>query len=168
MISKRLSGTVVIVNTRFNSTIRFVATWFGCGLAPRAPGTMGTIGAVPLVWLLNQAGSMIYLAVTLTFAVGGVLIAQFYEQNISTEHDAPEFVLDEVAGFLITMALVPLTWFNLLVGFALFRVLDVIKPFPISWIDKNVPGGMGAMADDLVAGILASAALQAMLHFGVL
>ena len=154
---------------RFNTVVRLFATWFGCGLSPRAPGTVGTLGAIPLVWVLARLGPLPYLGFTLFLAVAGVIVAQFYEEFLAGgEHDRPEFVLDEVVGFLITMALVPLTPLTWLAGFALFRAFDIWKPYPISWVDRHVPGGFGAMADDLLAGIFSSLALQVALHYQIL
>ena len=144
--------------------VKMLATWFGCGRAPRAPGTVGTLGAIPLVWVFAQFGNYGYMLATMTFVVVSIWIAQAYEDTWATEHDAPEFVMDEVAGFLVAMTWVPLTWQFWLLGFVVFRVLDAAKPFPISWVDRKVPGGVGAVADDLVAGILTNVLLQYALH----
>ncbi len=149
--------------------INILGTWFGCGKSPRAPGTVGTIGALPLVWALSFAGEVPYMAVTFLFAVASILVAQKFEDEFGQgRHDLPEFVMDEVAGFLVTMTLVPFTWQFVLVGFVIFRILDALKPFPISWIDRKVPGGVGVVADDLVAGILANILLHVSLHYHVL
>ncbi len=148
--------------------LRILGTWFGCGRAPLAPGTVGTLGALPLVWLLAQWGHEAYLASTLVFVIFSIFVAHFYEQLIATRHDPPEFVIDEVAGFLVTMAWVPLTLTNLCVGFVLFRILDALKPFPISVVDRKVPGGLGAISDDLLAGVVSSLILQWILRQGVL
>lgn len=150
------------------SSLRLLATWFGCGLAPFVPGTVGTIGALPLVWALSRLGELQYLAVSFAFAVFSILVAHLYELEVAGEHDTPELVIDEVAGFLVTMALAPITWQTMALGFVLFRAFDMIKPFPISYIDKNVLGGVGAVADDLLAGIFASVILQVVLQRGYL
>lgn len=144
---------------RHEFSLNMLATWFGCGRAPWAPGTVGTIGAIPLVWLFQRLGATEYMFATFGFTVVAMLIAQIYEAG-GSEHDPSEFVLDEVAGFLVTMTWLPFTWTWLLLGFALFRLLDVVKPFPISYIDRKVPGGVGCVADDLLAGIIANACLQ--------
>lgn len=148
------------------TSIKLLGTWFGCGRAPKAPGTFGTLGAIPLVWAFQTAGEERYLLFTLAFTLFTILVAQLYEDLVATEHDSPEFVIDEVAGFLVTMAMVPFTWVSVLTGFLLFRLLDVVKPFPISYVDKKVPGGIGAVADDLLAGILANLVLQILLQNG--
>ena len=148
------------------SLIKWASTWFGCGLAPVAPGTFGTLGAIPLVWLFGLYGDIAYIIASIIFIALGILIAQIYEDTLAEAHDPSEFVLDEVAGFLVTMALVPFTWMHLLAGFLLFRLFDVLKPWPISYIDREMQGGIGAMCDDLVAGFLASVVMQALLHWG--
>lgn len=146
----------------------WLSTWFGLGRAPKAPGTFGTLGAIPLVWYFQRWGELPYLGLTLAFTVLAVLVAHLYETIIASEHDAPEFVMDEVAGFLVAMTWLPFTWTWVLLAFVLFRLLDAIKPFPISWVDRRVPGGVGAVADDLVAGILTNVCLQAALQSGLL
>lgn len=154
------------MNPRHLFTLKLVSTWFGCGRSPYVPGTVGTLGAIPLVWAFARMGEMRYMLATVTFTIVSIFIAQMYEDLIATEHDASEFVLDEVAGFLVTMTWVPFTWPFVLAGFAIFRVLDILKPFPISFIDKKVPGGVGAMADDLLAGIIANIILQVAIQSG--
>jgi phosphatidylglycerophosphatase A len=153
---------------RMNNTamIKIFATWFGLGRAPKAPGTFGTVGAIPLVYLFSRFGEFQYMFATLAFTVAAIMVAHIYELTIADEHDSPEFVMDEVAGFLVTMTWVPFTWQYVLAGFILFRVLDALKPWPISVVDAKVPGGIGAVADDLVAGILANIALQMVLAYG--
>lgn len=149
-------------------TIVILATWFGCGRSPVMPGTAGTLGAIPLVWLVAQAGPLPYLAFTLLFGILAVFVAQFYESGpAGGRHDLPEVVIDEVAGFLVTMAWVPLTWKGWLGGFVLFRALDMAKPFPISWIDRRGEGGAGVVADDLVAGLVANVVLQYAFGHGI-
>jgi len=153
------------MNPRFEFSLKVLGTWFGCGLVPVAPGTVGTLGAIPLVWWLQKQGELPYLFITLLLVVFAIAVAQIYEETVATDHDPAEFVLDEVVGFLVTMALVPFTWPYILLGFVVFRFLDMVKPWPISWVDRNVPGGFGAVADDLVAGILASLFMQVTIHF---
>jgi len=153
------------MSPRYVFSLKTLGTWFGLGLVPWAPGTIGTIGAIPLVWFFQRLGPMQYMYATVIFAVVSVFVAQAYEDQVAAGHDPSEFVLDEVAGFLITMTWIPFTWPYLLTGFILFRLLDIVKPFPISWVDAKVPGGFGAVADDLVAGIVASVAMQVIFHF---
>jgi phosphatidylglycerophosphatase A len=150
------------MNTLFVKVVDGLATWFGCGLSPKAPGTVGTLGAIPLAYVLAQFDHLTYGAATIAFTVFAILVASFYESG-SSDHDSQEFVMDEVAGFLITMALVPFTLVGVVAGFLLFRLFDIWKPFPISWIDRRVPGGVGTVADDVAAGVAANVVLQALM-----
>lgn len=149
----------------FDKLIFALATWFGCGLAPRAPGTAGTLGAIPLVYLMAGIEPVFYMAAVLLFAAAAMVVAQFFESG--GEHDPAEFVMDEVAGFMVAMTWVPFSWAGVVAGFALFRLFDIWKPFPISWIDRRIKGGVGTVADDLVAGIFANIAIQVLIYYGV-
>lgn len=133
--------------------IVFLALGFGSGLAPKAPGTAGTLVAVPLYLLLNELNLSVYLAVTLLVSIIGIWMCA-YTANKLKVHDHPAIVIDEIAGFFITMAIAPPGWLWVLIGFVLFRFFDAVKPWPISWIDKNVKGGFGIMVDDVVAGLV--------------
>ena len=130
----------------------FIGLGFGSGLMPVAPGTAGTVIAIPLYLLLNQFDLSIYLAVTLFVSIVGVWVCT-YTSNKLNVHDHPAIVIDEIAGFFITMAVAPEGWLWLLLGFVLFRFFDAVKPWPISWLDKNIKGGIGIMIDDVVAGL---------------
>lgn len=147
-------------------TIRILATWFGCGLAPKGPGTVGTAGAVPLVLLFAYFGEKSYMIATFSFVVFSIFVAHLYELGHPDDHDRSEVVIDEVAGFLITMTWLPMTPLWLVLGFLAFRLFDVVKPWPISWVDRRVLGGVGVVADDLVAGILSNIILQTVLQQG--
>tara|TARA_B100000749_G_scaffold279661_1_gene273048 strand:+ start:33491 stop:33958 length:468 start_codon:yes stop_codon:yes gene_type:complete len=144
--------------------IRFTATFGYLGQSPWAPGTVGTIGAIPFAYLLMLAGAEAYVFSTLLFCVFSIFVAQSFE-NASDNHDSKEIVIDEVAGYLVTMTLLPMTWQSFLLGFVLFRFFDVLKPFPIRFFDKNVGGGFGVVADDLVAGLMANVILQGLLGY---
>ena len=141
-------------------SLHLLATWFGCGLSPKAPGTVGTLGAIPLVYLAGRWGEMPYLYFSFAFAVFAIIVAHAYEVEIATSHDQSEVVIDEVAGFLVTMAWLPFDWKWVGLGFVVFRVFDAVKPFPISWMDRRIKGGVGVVADDLAAGIISSVILQ--------
>lgn len=131
------------------------------------PGTFGTLGAIPLVWIFIRLGEMNYLFATLCFVVLSIWVAHLYESEIAGAHDTPEVVIDEVAGFLVAMAWIPFTLKWIGVAFFLFRLFDILKPFPISWVDRKVLGGVGAVADDLLAGIASSVILQFLVqHYG--
>ncbi len=136
-----------------------LATFFYLGRAPAMPGTVGTLGAIPLVFLFSLFGLYGYMGAVFVFALIAIYVAEQYEQAVQN-HDPKEIVIDEVVGFLITMFWLPLTWQAFLAGFILFRVLDIIKPFPISAIDRRANGGFGTVTDDIVAGVIANLVLQ--------
>lgn len=140
-------------------TIRFIATWGLVGLSPKAPGTMGTLAAIPLAYLLMKWGTYPHMAVTFLLAILAIFICVAYENYFQT-HDSKEIVIDEVVGYLIAMTWLPLTWQSFVLGFVFFRFFDIVKPFPIGWLDKNMKGGFGVVADDLVAGIISNILLQ--------
>jgi phosphatidylglycerophosphatase A len=143
--------------------VHFLALGFGSGLAPKMPGTIGTIAALPLVVLLSHYVSFsVYLTVTILVSVVGIWICGKTAEDMGV-HDESSIVWDEVAGMLITMLAVPLSWQTLLVGFLLFRFFDILKPWPISYLDKHVHGGFGIMIDDVLAGLFA----LCILHLGL-
>ena len=131
----------------------FVALGLGSGLFPKAPGTAGTLLTVPLVYFLQQQSLLTYVLVTLFVVFTGSWICGYAAKKLQV-HDHAAIVYDEVAGFLITMFMVPAGWYWMLSGFILFRFLDAVKPWPISWFDQNVHGGFGIMLDDVIAGML--------------
>ncbi|MFA3789632.1 phosphatidylglycerophosphatase A [Aliiglaciecola sp. SL4] len=146
----------------------FLALGAGSGLAPKMPGTFGTLAAVPLVWLLLESVSLnIYILLCVLASIAGIWICGKTADDMGV-HDDSSIVWDEVAGMMITMIAVPLSWQTMLVGFALFRLFDILKPWPISYLDKYVHGGFGIMADDVLAGIAALLSLHLLLNFGVL
>lgn len=136
-----------------------LATLFGVGRFPKAPGTVGTLATIPIFILLTMAGPLAYMAAILLLLPVGIAACHIYEQEVGG-HDHKEVVIDEVLGFLITMVWLPLTWQAILIGFILFRVLDITKPLFIGYLDRKVQGGLGVMVDDVAAGIVASLILQ--------
>lgn len=143
---------------------QFLALGFGSGLSPKAPGTFGTLAAVPLVLVLMWAGNVYLLAFVIVGSVLGVYLCGQTARDIG-EHDHGAIVWDEIIGYGITMLWAPLHWQTLLLGFVLFRLFDIVKPWPISWFDKNVHHGAGIMLDDIVAGIAALVSLQLLIPF---
>ena len=133
--------------------IHWLATGFGLGLAPYAPGTCGTLLAIPLYFLLYKTLEFYYFFVIILFISGIFICAKTGKDFKKTDHGA--IVIDEVLGFLVTLLFVPFSWFNLILGFLLFRFFDITKPFPIRQIDAKLKGGFGVMLDDLLAGIFA-------------
>lgn len=136
-----------------------IATWFGAGLLKPGPGTWGTLAGLPLVLGLHLLGPLYQMGFSLLLFVVGVWAVEHYQRQ-KGGHDRSEIVVDEVIGILITMTWLPLTWQAYVAGFFLFRLLDVLKPFPISYFDRNVKGGVGVIADDVIAGIVANILLQ--------
>lgn len=139
--------------------LKLLATFFGVGRIKKAPGTWGTLAAIPLVLLLNQTGPFVYMAAVVLLLLVGTWACHVYEQD-NDGHDHKEIVIDEVLGFLITMIWLPMTWQAIIIGFTLFRVLDIGKPLFIGYLDKKVQGGLGVMLDDVAAGVIASLIMQ--------
>ncbi len=137
-----------------------LAAWGPCGFAPVAPGTVGTLGAIPLYLALSRTGAGAYLAFTLAFSALAMAASERAGRYWGVA-DASPIVIDEVAGYLVTMALVPFSWPSALAGFVLFRIFDVLKPWPASAFDR-VKNGAGVVLDDLAAGVWAWAALLAL------
>jgi phosphatidylglycerophosphatase A len=139
----------------------WIATGFGSGLAPRAPGTVGTLAAL-LPWLaLRELPLWGYLAAVLAAFALGVWAAQRVIERLRIE-DPGLVVWDEFVGLWITLIAVPDGWAWVVIGFGLFRLFDIAKPWPVSWADARLKGGFGAMFDDALAGLYALAALQAL------
>ncbi len=142
--------------------VQLLAFGFGSGLSPKAPGTMGTVAAVPLYLLLAQLPLTWYTAVVIAAGLIGLYLCGRSGSELEVE-DHPGIVWDEFVGLWITMWAVPVTPLWILAGFVVFRVFDIWKPWPISWMDREIKGGLGVMLDDVCAGIAACAVL----HFGI-
>jgi phosphatidylglycerophosphatase A len=137
----------------------FLALGFGSGLVPRAPGTAGTVAAIPLYLVLQSLTWQVYLPLVAVLFLVGIPICAHAARRLGV-HDHPGIVWDEIVGYLVTMAFAPPGWMWIFAGFVLFRFFDVLKPWPIRWFDRRVGGGFGIMMDDLLAGIAAAAVLQ--------
>jgi phosphatidylglycerophosphatase A len=137
-----------------------VAFGFGSGLAGRAPGTVGTLVAVPLYLVLAGLPWWLYAIVVVVAFAWGVRLCGDVARDLGV-HDHGGIVFDEFVGYWTTMFLLPTTWSWMLGGFAMFRLLDIWKPWPIRWCDRHVGGGLGVMLDDFVAGALACLVLHA-------
>jgi phosphatidylglycerophosphatase A len=146
---------------RIRKPTHFLALGFGSGLIPWAPGTWGTLAAIPLYLLLAQLSLPWYLLVVVLAFGLGVYLCDVAARDAGV-HDHPAIVWDEVVGYLITMAAVPLGWQWVLAGFVWFRVFDIVKPWPISLLDRYVKGGFGIMIDDVLAGLFALGAMHAL------
>jgi phosphatidylglycerophosphatase A len=144
--------------------VQLLAFGFGSGLAPRAPGTAGTVAALPLYLLLSALPLAAYTAVVLAAAVLGVLICGVASRRLGV-HDHPGIVWDEFVGLWIALWAVPVTPAWVLAGFVLFRFFDIVKPWPIKAADRNVTGGVGIMLDDILAGVATCGLLHLALQF---
>ncbi len=142
-----------------------LAAWGPCGYAPVAPGTFGTLGAVPLYLALSRLPAGAYVAVTAALTALAIVAADRAARYWRVA-DASPIVIDEVVGYLVTMALVPFSWPAVVAGFVLFRVFDVAKPWPASAFDR-VKTGFGVVMDDVAAGVWAWAALRVLRALGV-
>lgn len=138
----------------------FIATGAGSGYLPKAPGTWGSLAGVLLWSGLYQLDIDMYMAVVTTLFVIGTAAAGAAEKLLD-QGDPGLVVIDEIVGQLIALALAPAHPLAALAGFALFRLFDILKPFPVGWLDRRIHGGLGIMLDDVAAGLLAFAALQA-------
>jgi phosphatidylglycerophosphatase A len=146
----------------FQKTILSAATFFGLGARVKAPGTVATLATIPLVIFAAQFEFYIYMGLALAVSVVAIVSAELYQQQ-SGKQDASEVVIDEVAGFMVTMTWLPINWKTVLCGFLIFRTLDILKPFPINYLDRQIKGGVGVVADDLAAGIIGNILLQLLL-----
>ena len=136
-----------------------LATWGGVGFLPGAPGTWGTMAALPLWWLLTQLGNAGYLLALAALVLVSVLVAG-PAQDLLGKKDHPAIVIDEVAGLLVALALVKPNLTAVLAGFLLFRAFDILKPWPISRLNRGT-SGLAVVADDLAAGVMARLVLAA-------
>ena len=148
--------------TPFRSPIQFLAFGFGSGLAPKAPGTFGTLAAVPIYWFIADWPALDYAGFILVTAVLGIWICGAASKQLGV-HDHGGIVWDEFVGYWITMWAVPVDLVWIAAGFVAFRVFDIVKPWPIGWLDKKVSGGFGIMVDDIVAGVMACITLHIVL-----
>jgi phosphatidylglycerophosphatase A len=139
--------------------VQFLAFGFGSGLFPKAPGTAGTLLAIPLYLLFAEWGLLQYTVLLAVAVLLGVWICGAASRQLQV-HDHPGIVWDEFVGFWITMWAVPPDWIWMIAGFVLFRIFDIAKPWPVSALDRKVGGGLGIMADDMLAGALACLTLH--------
>lgn len=152
-MEKTLNQTVL------TSPVHFLAFGFGSGLSPKAPGTVGTLAAIPGYLLLMELPTAGYLLAVLLISLAGIWICGESSRRLGV-HDHGGIVWDEFAGFLLTMTAAPQGWGWIVLGFVLFRVFDIWKPWPIRVVDRQLHGGLGIMLDDILAGIYAWLLLQ--------
>ena len=163
--SEHLEATAVFRKTGiYGKAALILGTWFGSGLAPFASGTFGTLAAAPLV-ALSSLFSPLSRAIFLVIMILIAIWASQVVHRLLKKVDPSEVVIDEVAGFLLTMLWIPLSWGMLLAGFLLFRIFDIWKPWPAGPAEQ-LHGGFGIVLDDLVAGLYANLGLRLILCFG--
>ncbi len=135
------------------------ATGLGLGKIPLAPGTFGTLAAIPLIWLMDGMSQ----GKTGFFLVSLILLAVYVAdkaEGIIGKKDPGSIVIDEIAGFCVTMTLVPINWASILLGFFAFRIFDILKPAPVKYFENKFSGGAGIVLDDIMAGVLAALVLK--------
>lgn len=152
----------------FKNPATWIATWFGCGLMHPAPGTWGTLGALPIGLILLALGGKITLAIGILFVFAIGLWASKQFEQMTQSHDSSMIVIDEVAGMWIVLLASTLSPLSMIAAFLLFRLFDVLKPWPISWLDKNVGGALGVMLDDIAAGVAAALCLYGIHYYALI
>ncbi|MGB1011016.1 MAG: phosphatidylglycerophosphatase A [Thiolinea sp.] len=152
----------MLTKTVLSSPIHLLAFGFGSGLSPLAPGTIGTLAAIPLYLLMARLPWAYYILILVAAIAVGIWLCGESARLLGV-HDHGGIVWDEFVGFWVTMLFVPPEWLWIVLGFLLFRLFDVWKPWPIRLIDKQVDGGLGIMLDDILAGIYALLVLHIMM-----
>lgn len=152
----------------FKNPATWVATWFGCGLMRPGPGTWGTIGGLPLgIVLLTLGGKLsLIVGILLVFAIG--LWASRKFEAMTGTHDNSMIVIDEVVGIMIALLGSTLSPLSIILAFVLFRALDILKPWPIGWLDSKIGGAWGVMLDDVAAGKLTALILFGIHHYALI
>lgn len=145
--------------TKPQKAIVFLSTWGWIGFSPVAPGTFGSLAALPLCLLISVVRidyALIFIALLVSLATW---IAHCAEK-LEARNDPKQVVIDEVCGMVIAVFALPFTPGFVIAGVALFRVFDIFKPFPICWADKKVSGGLGIMLDDILAGVITNGLIR--------
>lgn len=155
----------VISRLRLTNPWHLLAVGFGSGLSPVMPGTAGSLAAIPFWYFLIQLPQELYYLIVLLGICLGVYLCHRTAKDMGV-HDHGSIVWDEFIGMWITLVAIPNHhWQWIAIGFVVFRVFDIWKPWPIRWFDRNVRGGMGIMADDIVAGVISTALIFAVAHY---
>jgi phosphatidylglycerophosphatase A len=152
------------MQANMKNPIHLLAFGFGSGLAPKAPGTFGTLAAIPFFLLMQPLPVWAYVSILIVSFIVGVWLCDRTSKDMQV-HDHPGIVWDEFVGYWITMLFAPQGWVWIIVGFALFRFFDILKPWPIKWLDEKVHGGFGIMIDDVLAGVFALGGLQLIAYY---
>lgn len=141
-----------------------LALGFGSGLAPKAPGTFGSFAAIPFCIALIYTPIFVQILIIIITFIIGIIVCNRTEQDMG-EHDNSAIVIDEFVGMFISVIAFPAIWYSVLLAFIFFRIFDVLKPYPISYLDKKIAGGIGIMLDDVLAGIYAAIFSHLVLYF---
>ncbi|KEY60572.1 phosphatidylglycerophosphatase A [Serratia sp. DD3] len=150
---------------RMSNPWHLLATGFGSGLSPIMPGTMGSIAAIPFWLLLIQLPWPLYLLVLIFSSGIGIYLCHKTSKDMQVD-DHGSIVWDEFVGMWITLMMLPVhNWQWVISGFVVFRILDIWKPWPIRWFDRNLHGGLGIMIDDIIAGVLAAVVIYLMGYY---
>jgi phosphatidylglycerophosphatase A len=145
-----------------NQTLIFLATGAWVGKIPFAPGTFGTVLGLPICWLLSGLNDFYAAVITVVFIFAAIVIAHRAEILLGAK-DPGCIVIDEIAGMFVALLGLPFNTFTALAGFAIFRSLDIAKPFPIRQLDQRIKGGVGIVLDDVAAGIATNLILRMLL-----
>lgn len=142
-----------------NKLLTLICTWFYSGLLPFAPGTFGSLATLPFVYVINYYYQIPGILIFVLFvSIIGIITTDKLSKQMEVE-DPRSIVIDEVAGQSLALLFAGANLYLYAIGFILFRIFDILKPWPVSWADSKVPGGLGIMLDDILAGIMAGAIL---------
>jgi len=158
------SAKIEIPTKMLLNPVHCLALGFGSGLTPKLPGTAGTLVGALLFILIPNISWIAYLVIVVCGFLFGIFCCG-YTARILNVHDHHSIVWDEIIGYLITMFMVPKEWMWILIGFILFRAFDILKPWPISFIDRRMGGGLGIMLDDVIAALFSLAIIQIAIYF---
>lgn len=149
----------------FNFTT-LLSTWFGFGLLRPAPGTWGSVMALPFAWgILVWAGWPLLLSASLLLLWIGIHQSERFAEA-SGDSDPSSVVVDEAVGMWLALLAVPMTWTGFALAFILFRFFDIVKPWPVSWADRELKGGLGIMLDDVIAGVYSTVVILGLIFLG--
>ena len=147
---KKLSHGFHITNPIF-----LISTWFGIGLIPLAPGTWGSLAALPIAWLItNHLGQTFLLVFIIFLFFLGLSTSEIYSKR-TNDMDPKSIVIDEVVGQILVTTAIPLSFFWFLAAFILFRIFDILKPWPINQVDSKLKNALGVILDDVLAALYA-------------
>ena len=156
-----------LVNEVFTNPVYLTACGFGAGLVPKAPGTVGTLVAIPIVVAISWLATSVQWVVLAAMFILGCWVCQVVADSLG-DNDPGVIVWDEIFGFCIAMILIPLSLATIVLGFVIFRTLDILKPWPISWVERKFSGGFGIMIDDVIAGLVCNVCLQVFIRINYL